>query len=312
MNKSYEQQNPIFIVGMPRSGTTLIRTLLSAHPHITISPETHFIKNWFKPYRHLDLNQPEQWENFWQALSYSEIFKSLGLDTGKTQANLLALDNINHKNVFTVLLQSYARKMQKQRWGEKTPDHYQYLDILFRWYPDAKVIWMLRDPRAVSASLITKKWASSYIDVHARKWFYSMEKFTQIWSKDRRILLVKYESLVRKPELEMSRICNFLQEDYSSLIISENQKSPSILGLKSIIDESVQEVLNPVHQTALEKWKTNLSAYQIGVVEHFTRNEMLEQGYKPITNKLSRLQSLQLFLILNLRKLKNNMKNMRI
>ncbi len=308
MNKTFNNKNPIFIVGMPRSGTTLMRSLLSAHPNITISPETHFCKNWFKPYRHLDLNQPEQLEIFWQALSNSKMFASFGLDAEKTRTNLLANRNINHQTVLTILLQSYAQKMPKPRWGEKTPDHYQYLDIVFKWYPDAQVIWMLRDPRSVSASLISKKWASSYVDVHACKWCDNVEKFRQRWSKDERIMLVKYESLVQEPELEMSRICHFLGEEYSPLIISDNNKSPSILGLKNSNDESVQEVLAPVHKMALEKWRTNLSSYQIGVVEHLTRNEMIEQGYEPVTNQLTTLQSLRLFLIVNLRKLRNNFK----
>ena len=311
MNKPFDNQNPIFIVGMPRSGTTLMRSLLSAHPNITISPETHFCKNWFKLYRNLDLNQPEQFEIFWQALSQSNMFESFGLNVEKTRTNLLANGNINHQSVLTVILQSYAQKMQKPRWGEKTPDHYQYLDILFRWYPKAQVLWMLRDPRSVTASLISKKWASSYVDVHARKWLDSAENYRQRWSKDERIMLVKYESLVREPEWEISRICQFLQEDYSPLIISDNNKSPNILGLTDNSDESVQEVLAPVHKMALEKWRKNLSSYQIGVVEHLTRNEMIEQGYQPMTNKLSKLQSLRLSLIINLRKLRNNLKHIR-
>ncbi|MDJ0579747.1 sulfotransferase [Crocosphaera sp.] len=311
MEKRCKNQNPIFIVGMPRSGTTLMRSLLSAHPNIAIAPETHFCKNWFKPYQHLDLNQPEQFETFWQTLCRSKMFESFGLNAEKIQTNLLVDGNINHKTVLTVLLESYATKMEKLRWGEKTPDHYQYLDILFRWYPHAQVIWMLRDPRAVSSSLITKKWASSYIDVHARKWCESVENFRKKWSKDEHIILVKYESLVREPEQEMSRICYFLQEQYSPLIISENHKSPSIFGLNHNIDPSVQEVLAPVHKMALEKWREKLSSYQIAVVEHLTRNEMSKQGYQPITKKLSTWQSWRLFLIVNLRKLRNNLKSIR-
>ncbi|MDJ0728437.1 MAG: sulfotransferase [Crocosphaera sp.] len=301
--------NPIFIVGMPRSGTTLMRSLLSAHPNIAIAPETHFCKHWFKPYQHLDLNQPKQFDIFWQTLCNSKMFESLGLNAETIRTNLLANGNINHQSVLTVLLQSYATKIQKPRWGEKTPDHYQYLDILFRWYPNAQVIWMLRDPRAVSYSLITKKWASSYIDVHARKWRENVEKFSQKWSKDERIILVKYESLVQEPNIEMSHICQFLQEEYSPLIISENHKSPSILGLTNNSDPSVQEVLAPVHKMALDKWKKHLSSYQIGVVEHLTRKEMSKQGYQPITKKLSTWQSWRLFLIVNLRKLRNNLKS---
>ena len=294
-NTKAQNDRPIFIVGMPRSGTTLMTSMLSAHPNIAISPESHFLWYWRKRYSHLNINDPNDFEIFWQDFSNSQDFKKFNIDSQATKTRILATDKISYKSIFTNILQKYAVKMQKSRWGEKTPAHYSYLYIIFKWYPEAKVIWMLRDPRSVTASLMRMSWTHSYTDRHAQKWCDSIRSQNK-WIEDERVLLVKYEVLVTNPESQMGQICQFLGEEYC----------PNMIGDTSNNSTNSYVIRKAPNQNSLEKWRSILSPNQIAILEYIARNEMLEQGYQPITTKLTLGQSSELFLIKGLRRIKQN------
>jgi hypothetical protein len=303
MDKDYfPSLAPIFIVGVPRSGTTLLRAILSAHPAITIAPESHFFRFWYSHYRYLDLNDRTQFQIFWQAFSSSTIFASFGLSSQLLLDRLLAAQTRDFKTVFSALMQFYTEKMGKSRWGEKTPDHYHHLSTIFDWYPSARVIWIVRDPRAVSASLIGKAWASSQVEVHAQTWIDSVRQYNLQWAIDPRVLLIQYEHFVTAPEAQICRLSEFLGEN---LQLEDTARSPSILGLSErSLGEHYQAALSPIHATALDKWRSHLSPYQIAIVEHFTREGMEQYQYVPLTKSLNTQQRVQFWLRQKLRHLK--------
>ena len=81
---------PIFIVGMPRSGTTQLPSMQSANPRNAIAPETHYLCYWRQEYQALDLADLQDFERFWQALSHSQRFSYFGIDAHKTRERILA------------------------------------------------------------------------------------------------------------------------------------------------------------------------------------------------------------------------------
>ncbi|MDT9237240.1 sulfotransferase, partial [Limnospira sp. PMC 917.15] len=86
----------------------------------------------------------------------------------------------------------------KPRWAEKTPDHFQFLPTLFRWYSEACVLFLVRDPRAVAYSTANSPWANKNIPGHAFKWRRSIDILDGL-SGDGRVLRVRYEDLARNP-----------------------------------------------------------------------------------------------------------------
>ena len=143
------ESSPIFIVGMPRSGTTLMSSLLAAHPQITIPlSETKFLCEWIK--KDNDSNAPQDFDSFWNDYIHSERFSYLGIDANNVLQKILSYEDITYGNIFNSILDEYAEKMDKKRWGEKTPDHWRFADVLLDWYPKAKVIWIVRDPKGCS------------------------------------------------------------------------------------------------------------------------------------------------------------------
>ena len=188
---------PIFIVGSERSGTTLMRSLINAHPNISCGEETHFLSGlegivgskW-----RLMKDYPFEKEYWYEKIR--ELF-----DDFKTEA---------------------AEKQGKSRWGDKTPIYVLKLDFINKLFPDCQVIHMIRDGRDVVASSMdrwgyrrglsaTKRWGKS---VRAGQHFgrsVSPERYIEI----------RYEDLVLNPESTMQLVCKFLDEPWEPSILEQ-------------------------------------------------------------------------------------------
>jgi len=98
-------ESPIFIVGMPRSGTTLLRSLLNQHPRIAIAPETHFLSSFVRKG-----NTPD---SCWQEYVSTERFGYLGINATAVSSRLDQDSTISYKGIFYALLREYAYLMNK-------------------------------------------------------------------------------------------------------------------------------------------------------------------------------------------------------
>ena len=295
-------ESPIFIVGMPRSGTTLLTAILSAHPRIAISPESHFLTYWMPTYRHLDLENPNDFQQFWKILSQSKRFSYFDIDADKTLANILAKGSPNYGTLFSGWLETYAERHHKPRWGEKTPLHYQHLEQLLTWFPKAQVIWMLRDPRAVTASLLKMAWASNYVHIHAEQWHQSTQLYEQNWHNDPRVNLVRYEDLVQQPEQTLKGVFKFLGEDYpAGLLAQRSTRTMPIVNREGWAFFHLNQAMQPVETTAIDRWKQQLWPAHVAIVNSLTNR--LQKQYR-YTNEDSPLLSRQAKALLKLARLR--------
>ncbi len=297
--------SPIFIVGMPRSGTTLMRYLLSAHPRIAIAPETHFINGWVEKYHHLDLRRIDDFGKFWKHFSASEQFLRVGVDAEAVLYRIQQKGNPNFRLVFEAVLEEYASVNNKTRWGEKTPAHYDYVDILLSWFPSARIIWMIRDPRAIVASYMDVPWWTGHVLGPVRRWRTSMCEL-QRWTQEPRVKIVRYEDLVSNKEKIISDVFKYLGEK----VIDESKifhRRKNVARTGELLDEWTRQhyraAQGPVHARSLDKWKGKLSQRQIRIVEYVARHGMKRWDYRisstwnPILIKFEFLVSLFNYLI---------------
>lgn len=302
---------PIFIVGPGRSGTTLLRSLLSAHSRIAVTPETHFLKRAYLSDR--KMRAPEDFDAFWQAYIGSTRFLDLGIDADECRRRILSAGDTSFRTIFSAVLASYADQSGKPRVGEKTPGHSAFLSVIFAWYPDARVIAIRRDPRAVVASQLKTPWVNEamtasadglsvlggtraeMVAYYARDWRHVYETQVAAWQGDPRLTLLAYEDLTRDPEGEMRRICEFLGEEFEPAMV-EQKKEEQAPEPTTPVDaqwadwrrEHHAKSRGRVTTESLEKWRSSLSDAEIAMIEGHCGRIMKRAGYPRASNAAMR------------------------
>ncbi len=216
-NKYFLDQSPVFIVGFPRSGTTLLQSLVATQGLVTF-PETHFFN-----YILLNLQQKndcilENAEKICQVIEEKlplsdqakDFIYHLEKETIRTQIlfEILIMD--------TMLSQIKTDKLTTKRWMEKTPDHTLYLDQISQWYPHAKFIFIMRNPLKAFASWrsVSQQWGVARVPVekYCDKWISHLKSAEVFQEKHpNSILFVKLEDLVDDTSAEMEKIGTFLK-----------------------------------------------------------------------------------------------------
>ncbi len=271
---------PIFIVGVPRSGTTLLAAMFNAHPRIAISPETFYLE-WALRRAGMDLSRESDLDAFWSDYTSSDPFADLNLDADELKERFHRCGSRTFAEVFGVLLESYAESQKKLRCGEKTPRHYLYVDTLLEWFPEARVVFVVRDPRAVAASLLLVPWASNDAEEHGWRWRRSEELLSRL-EADPRVTATRYEDLVRHPRSELARLCSHVEEPFDDTMLEFGQGAAALVAGEA----HKQGVMRPLSEDSLHKWKSQLTAGQTAAIEHIAGGGMSTRGYEPVAGGL--------------------------
>ncbi len=264
-----------------------MRTMVSAHPQLTIAPETHFLNQWRRRYRLLTLELDRHFETFWQDFAKSERFSRFGVSPGSVLSQLEAKPKRTFRAVFESLLECYAEKIGKPRWGEKTPGHFAYLDTLLAWYPQAKVLYLIRDPRAVVASVKNTPWSEKHADIITLRWRKAANILAR-WEHDSRVYRVKYESLVTNPTKELEAICAHLDVAFDVSMLSPSEESSPIINQTGWRVAHLKKALQPVTSESVERWRGELDRDDIAAIETLARSGMERFGYVSSGPLLSR------------------------
>ena len=300
-----EVDRPIFIVGAGRSGTTLLRSLFSAHRDIAVTPETHFLKRIDREGL-LDGERIADFDGFWSRYTAAWTFTDLGINAKYVRSMIEAQGEPTPPSVFRAVLRAYAEAQGKRRIGEKTPGHHAYLATLFDWFPGARVIAIERDPRAVVASKLKNPWARRRIEegsgrasvvrrrrryriaAHAQEWRDAYEKNLPPWRGDERVHFVRYEDLAREPEATLRGLCTFVAEAFDeAMLLGAGGAAPAPAGevgdatLDQWRSEHHAKAVEPVNAASLEKWKDQLSGGEVALVEGCCKAGMERAGYAP-------------------------------
>ena len=123
-----------FVVGLTRSGTTLLRMMLDAHPLLTIPPETHFVPDLIKAAR-----AEQGADGMLAAMTSNRTWADFGIDEGEMRERLAQVDSGDGAGAVRAFFESYAAKHGKPRWGDKTPHYVHHVDQLLEIWPDAQI-----------------------------------------------------------------------------------------------------------------------------------------------------------------------------
>jgi hypothetical protein len=278
------ESNPIFIVGAPRSGTTLLSAMLSSHPRIAIAPETHFIAHDYRTQSHVDLSDDRVLARVWNHFVEGAWFEYLKIDARRVFEQIRGQQHRTFESIFSAVLNAYSVSVNKPRWGEKTPGHYLHVDTIYEWFPNARILTLIRDPRAVCASLTQVPWGNRYVTFHAKRWLDAVAMLKR-FQNDSRMYAVRYEDLVRDPVDQLRQICDFLGEDYSQEMIGRENCTLSVGGDSWRSKHLTTAISTPLTTANIDRWRTTLSPLQIAKIEFMTRTQMTEFGYEPTSTR---------------------------
>jgi Sulfotransferase family len=259
---------PIFIVGCPRSGATLLRLMLRAHPRIAIPPETRLVLD---AYEHRgaygDLRRPANLRALaeWIVAGAGTRFGGLGLDP-RAVAEEIVSGPPTLGSALETTLRAYARRLGKPRWGDKRPGYVQQLDTVLRLFPNAQIVHLVRDGRDCVAALKSTPWWRMGVYHAIATWTQALDAGTEAARRLPRnaYIEVGYERLTAAPEVELGRLCAFLGEEYA----------PSMAGVLPEWRRWRAEAGAPLDVEPLEEWETSLC-------EAVMASRLLAHGYEP-------------------------------
>ena len=267
---------PIFILGVPRSGTTLLRMMMDSHPEIMCGPEAPWITNqqldWAPSLRSLTLFLTR---NEWGAV---KAFKGVEKDL---IYQLMA-------NFIDEIMSASARSHGKIQWAEKTPRNIIALPFLYQLFPHAKFVHIYRDGRDVALSTIgkwktipvsDKKVKNNYRNA-LQRWVDWNQKF---WKDAEKVSLnyisLKYEDLATSPQQEMARLLDFIGVEWSDMLLSPYAQEHDIVTMKG---EGMQTFFNrkSIDTASLYRWKKELNWFQKRTTKSIAEETLSKLGYE--------------------------------
>lgn len=280
-----------FIVGIGRSGTTLLMSMLNAHPNIQATPEVNF----FNFFHHSFKNKKKFSENDISIIvdyikSYKDInFSGFDFDIQSFQQSNSTNFKDLYENFYSNFFYGDVRK-NCSYFFDKNPINSFYIKEILETFPDAKFIFLTRDPRATYLSLKqkknTKKSANVYFNTY-RWYFYNSEVYNFAKLFPEKFFVIKYEDLVLHTENELKKMAAFFGFEYNEkmLLFHEDVKK---FSLDKLIDPDKQQrhlikysdLSKPIYPDRLSSWQKDLSAEEISIIDSITSELAEKLGYK--------------------------------
>lgn len=266
-----------FVVGMARSGTTLVRSLLDSHPAVYAVPEETFVAEWCKaddPVSGLFEDRPYRllFEQGSPGRRYVEQRLRERLPGPTDVASALHA-------LIEVLQQWQPEPGNQQVWIEKTPRHVQHIGPLRRAFGEAtRVVGLVRDPRAVLASINRFMDRDEQGDLRrfARQWA-TTDRILRAWAEalPERMLLVRYEDLVAEPEPVLRRLSALLDIPWDAAVL----RPTTTTGKWGAVSRG-GEPGAAINTRSLTKYREQLEPETIRRLEELLAPRMLAWGYE--------------------------------
>jgi Sulfotransferase family len=216
-----------FVVGVGRSGTTLLRMMLDSHSEIAMPPETHFIPQFIQASGKLRYSpatmtkaivhdQRRRWNDF-------------GIEEADLLAAFEAVEPFNTTDALRAFYSLYAEKHGKTRWGDKTPDYVRKMKKIQNTLPEARFIHVIRDGRDAGLSQnsrIAKRGKDPIPPKEmARRWRKRIVKSRIDSEEVHHYIEVRYEDLITDTEGVLRRVCDHIEIDFDPAMLSYHERA---------------------------------------------------------------------------------------
>jgi hypothetical protein len=260
-----------FIVGCPRSGTTMMQQALNRHSQIVIPPETKYFFSFFGHSHQQQLRHLER------------LDADLKITLPRPAARICSPEE--GRAFYEGMARQYVERLGKPgvvAFGDKTPEHTGHLPSIRQLFPEAKILVLYRDGRDVAASLTRMPWMSSDLYVNFLVWLYYnrvvQSARAQGWPN---LYFARYEDVVAAPAKELRKILHFLDLPYEPAVAEG-------CGNREGVPEREyawkKRALQKISRDRVGVFRSELSDSQIGILERLGQHALPSLGYELITD----------------------------
>ena len=266
----------MIVLGVRRSGTTLLRVMLDRNPELAVPDESYFVPQLARRHR-----TPVDPAAFLDDLRRLPTLVDWGLSPASVQARLRP--GMTTGDAIAAIFAAYAAGRGKARWGDKTPLYMQHLDLLERLFPDARFVHLIRDGRdaalsflSVPAGLMTEGWGHPQDAAgFACQWATEVASARELGARvgGQRYRELRYEALVADPEGELRAVCAFAGLEYDPAMLD-------YVGQTDSARKAHQQRLNEPPRQNVREWRTEMSESDRHAFEEVAGALLAELGYE--------------------------------
>ncbi len=282
-----------FVVGLTRSGTTLLRMMLDAHRELAIPPETHFVPDVIKAVR-----AESGTDAVLAAFTDNRTWNDFGIPAEEMRERIEASGGGDAADVVRAFFTAYAERQGKPRWGDKTPAYMLSIQRIGRTLPESRFIHLIRDGRDVALSQTARALNEQPPPAEqGARWVKRIRKARDQAAtlKGPRYVEARYEDLVRDPEATLRRICEFVELDWDEGMLSYHERAAERLTemageLRQDGSHATQEAgyridnhaptTKPPDPSKLDKWRTQMPAEDLAAYEGAAGEMLAELRYE--------------------------------
>ena len=271
--------NPfVFIVGCPRSGTSLLQRIVNAHPQIPITPETHWIPRLFEKRKGLTPEDMVTTELISRLLEQAR-FTRLGIGREELLAMIAGGRPVSYSSLVTAIFDSYGDAQGKALVGDKTPGYVRRMNTLHALWPQARFVHLIRDGRDVYLSMRHRPlhdlkagafdtWSEKPVLTAALWWELNVRGGRKAGNLLGAGLYyeIRYESLVAHPREECETLSAFLGLPYDDAMLRFNETQRK---------KKERRPITP----GLRDWRTQMPAQDLERFEAAAGGLLEELGY---------------------------------
>jgi sulfotransferase family protein len=280
-------EKPFFVVSAPRSGSTLLRLMLDAHPRLAVPPPG-WLFDMVYPYlfSYGDLRQSAN------LLALAEDIlatPTVGKWPGKPTAQVLVNEAgaPGFADVYGALHRLYARTEGKARWGEKTPRNGFWVDEIRALFPDAQFIHIVRDGRDQAIDISDSMLLPYSVYTGATLWQRYVNAIRESASRlpADAYCEIRYEDLCGNTEATVRELCSFLGEPFDAGMLSPHEtRSAKNWSGHPLHAKTAQ----PISTRFCEMYRTRLPAGDVAVLDALIGDTLKTFGY-PLTGSAAKV-----------------------
>lgn len=271
---------PVFVLGCPRSGTTVLYHMLLSTGDFAVYRAESNVFNLLMP-RFGGMHSVASRQELLTVWLRSKLFRASGLDAGEIRAEILA-ECQSGGDFLRIVMQKIARQQGVRRWADCTPDHLLYMREIKREIPNALFIHIIRDGRDVALSYERQRWShplpwdrDERLGIAGLYWEWIVRKGRE---QGRRLGAdyreVRFEDLIANPRHTLPSLGAFIGQDLDYDRI-QRAGIGSVTQPNSSFEKDRTGAFNPV-----DRWKKKMSPAELARFEALVGDLLLKLGYE--------------------------------